>query len=139
VGTDTYVPLHFNLPAGWALALGWVVLSCLLCLTVVGIPFGIAGFRIANYTAWPLGRSIIDARLIGETPMPGSSLGNLLWIILAGLWLALAHIVMGISACLTIVGIPFGIIHFKLAQVAFAPLGKRIVSVETAQRARFSR
>lgn len=121
---------------GWVAALFWLLLSGLLCLTVVGIPFGIAGLRIANFTAWPLGRTTIDAELIGERPMLGSTLGNVLWVLLAGVWLALAHIIAGISLCVTIIGIPFGVIHFKLAQAAFAPLGKRIVPVETAQRAR---
>lgn len=121
---------------GWAAALFWLLLSGLLCLTVVGIPFGIAGLRIANFTAWPLGRTTIDAELIGERPVIGSTLGNVLWVVLAGVWLAIVHIVTGISFCLTIIGIPFGIIHFKLAQAAFAPLGKRVVYVEDARRAR---
>jgi len=105
----------------------WVVSGILLAATIVGLPFAIAAFRIAGFAAFPFGRELVDARLVGEERILGTGLANFLWIILAGLWLAISHTLAGISYCLTIIGIPFGIAHFKLAMVSFAPLGKRPV------------
>jgi len=105
----------------------WVVLGSLLFLTVVGIPFGFAAFRIAGFAAFPFGKELVDSRELGEERVMGTGLANFLWIILAGLWLAISHILAGASLCLTIIGIPFGFAHFRLAAVCFAPLGKRPV------------
>jgi len=93
----------------------------------VGLPWAFAAFRIAPFAAWPFGRTLVDARVVGEGRIVGTGLANVLWIIFAGFWLTLAHIVAGVSLCLTIIGIPFGLAHFKLAEVSWAPLGKRIV------------
>jgi len=105
----------------------WVVLGALLFLTVVGIPFGFAAFRIAGFAAFPFGKELVDSRVLGEERVMGTGLANFLWIILAGIWLAISHILVGASLCLTIIGIPFGFAHFRLAAVCFAPLGKRPV------------
>ena len=105
----------------------WVVLGALLFLTVVGIPFGFAAFRIAGFAAFPFGKELVDSRVLGEERVMGTGLANFLWIILAGIWLAISHILAGASLCLTIIGIPFGFAHFRLAAVCFAPLGKRPV------------
>lgn len=105
----------------------WVVLGSLLFLTVVGIPFGFAAFRIAGFAAFPFGKELVDSRELGEERVMGTGLANFLWIILAGIWLAISHILAGASLCLTIIGIPFGFAHFRLAAVCFAPLGKRPV------------
>lgn len=107
----------------------WVVAGILLAVTIVGLPFAVAAFRIAGFAAFPFGRELVDARLVGEERILGTGLANFLWIILAGLWLAISHTLAGISYCLTIIGIPFGIAHFKLAVVSFAPLGKRPVKL----------
>ena len=107
----------------------WVVSGILLAVTIVGLPFAIAAFRIAGFAAFPFGKELVDARLVGEERVFGTGLANFLWIILAGLWLAISHTLAGISYCLTIIGIPFGIAHFKLAIVSFAPLGKRPVKL----------
>lgn len=119
--------LWFILGGGWAAGLLWLLTGCILMLTVVGIPFGWAAFRIAGFAFFPFGKELVDARDMGEERMTGTSLANLLWIVLAGIWLALSHILAGASLCLTIIGIPFGFAHFKLAGVCFAPLGKRTV------------
>jgi uncharacterized membrane protein YccF (DUF307 family) len=100
----------------------WVALGGLLFFTVVGIPFGFAGFA-----AFPFGKELMDSRVLGEERLMGTGLANFLWIILAGIWLAISHILAGASLCLTIIGIPFGFAHFRLATVCFAPLGKRPV------------
>lgn len=114
----------------------WMGLGVLLALTVVGIPFAVAAFRIAGFAAFPFGKELIDVRLIGEQRITGTALANFLWIILAGVWLAISHALAGLACCLTIIGIPFGLAHFKLALVSFAPLGKKAVSSEMAVQAR---
>ncbi len=105
----------------------WVVLGGLLFLTVVGIPFGFAAFRIAGFAAFPFGKELVDSRAVGEERIMGTGMANFLWIILAGIWLAISHILAGAGLCLTIIGIPFGFAHFRLALICFAPLGKRAV------------
>jgi len=103
----------------------WVLSGILLAVTIIGLPFAVAAFRIAGFAAFPFGKELVDARLVGEERIFGTGLANFLWIILAGVWLAISHALAGVSYCLTIIGIPFGIAHFKLALVCFAPLGKR--------------
>ena len=112
---------------GWLSGLLWLFTGGILMLTVVGIPFGWAACRIAGFAAFPYGKELVDARDVGEERMIGTGLANVLWIVLAGIWLAINHILLGASLCLTIIGIPFGFAHFKLAAVCFAPLGKRTV------------
>ena len=114
---------------GWVSALLWLFTGGILMLTVVGIPFGWAAFRIAGFAAFPYGKELVDARALGEERMTGTTLANVLWIVLAGIWLAINHILLGASLCLTIIGIPFGFAHFRLAAVCFAPLGKRTVEI----------
>ncbi|SMD05154.1 Uncharacterized membrane protein YccF, DUF307 family [Desulfocicer vacuolatum DSM 3385] len=107
----------------------WVLLGCLLFITIVGIPFAYAAFRIAGFAAFPFGKELVDARELGDERIAGTGLANFLWIIFAGIWLAISHIVAGASLCLTIIGIPFGFAHFRLAAVCFAPLGKKPVEI----------
>jgi uncharacterized membrane protein YccF (DUF307 family) len=114
--------------------LAWIFYGVILCITVIGIPFGIASFRIAIFVLWPFGQELVDAELVGERRIMGTGLANILWIILAGIWLAIFHAVVGLLLCITIIGIPFGLANFKIAQAAFAPLGKRIVSKDVARR-----
>ncbi|MDD4173031.1 MAG: YccF domain-containing protein [Kiritimatiellae bacterium] len=116
-----------------------MLLGLLLCCTVVGIPFGMAAFRIAGFAAFPFGRELVDAQLLGEKRICGTGLANVLWIILAGLWLAIAHVLAAISCFLAFIlvfPVFFGFAHVKLAGVCFAPLGKRPVSREVAEEAR---
>lgn len=120
--------IWFIFGGGFFAGLLWLLTGGLLMLTVVGIPFGIAAFRIAGFAAFPYGKELVDARDVGEDRVVGTSLANILWIVLAGIWLAISHIVAGASLCLTIIGIPFGFAHFRLASVCFAPLGKRTVT-----------
>jgi uncharacterized membrane protein YccF (DUF307 family) len=121
--------LWFILGGGWAAGLLWIFTGCILTLTVVGIPFGWAAFRIAGFAAFPYGKTLVDARALGEDVITGTTLANILWIVFAGIWLAISHIAAGISLCLTIIGIPFGFAHFRLAAVCFAPLGRRTVLI----------
>ncbi len=119
--------------------LGWILCGVILCITVIGIPFGIASFRIAIFVLWPFGQELVDAELLGERRITGTGLANILWIILAGIWLALLHALVGLLMCITIIGIPFGLANFKIASAALAPMGKRIVSKETTTAARIRR
>jgi uncharacterized membrane protein YccF (DUF307 family) len=111
---------------GWILALAYALAGLIACVLVVTIPFGIASFRLAGFVVWPFGRTTVRAPGAGVA----SALGNVLWFVFAGWWLALIHIVAGIGFCVTIIGIPFGVASFKLATVGLFPLGKRVV--ETA-------
>lgn len=111
---------------GLWLALGYAVAGVILCILIITIPFGIAAFRMANFTLWPFGRTLADKSDAGT----GSLVGNIIWLVLAGWWLALAHIATGIAQCVTIIGIPLGLANFKLVPVSLFPLGKRIVDVD---------
>jgi len=111
---------------GLWLAIGYLVAGVVMCILIITIPFGIASFRQAAYTLWPFGRTLVPKPDAGA----GSFIGNVLWFVLAGLWMAIAHVVTGILLCLTIIGIPLGIADFKLAAAAIAPLGKDIVSTD---------
>ncbi|KJK47889.1 membrane protein [Lentzea aerocolonigenes] len=111
--------------AGFWMAVGYAVAGLICCILIITIPWGIASFRIANYALWPFGREVVDKPGAGA----GSLLGNIIWIIVAGLWLAIGHIVTGIALCVTIIGIPLGIANFKLVKVSLVPLGKEIVDV----------
>jgi uncharacterized membrane protein YccF (DUF307 family) len=110
--------------AGFWLAIAYVVAGLLLCITIIGIPFGVQSFKLAGYALWPFGRVLVPS----PTRMKGLSVVlNVLWFVLAGWWLALAHLVTGILLCLTIIGIPLGVADFKMAGAALVPFGKEIV------------
>jgi uncharacterized membrane protein YccF (DUF307 family) len=101
-----------------------VIAGLLLCITIIGIPFGVQSFKLAGYALWPFGRVLVPS----PTRLKGLSVvANILWFILAGWWLALAHLVTGILLCLTIIGIPLGVADFKMAGAALVPFGKEIV------------
>ena len=111
---------------GLWMAIGYAVAG-LICFAlfflVITIPFGIAAFRIAGFVLWPFGRSI-DRR---PTAGIASLLGNIIWVILFGWELALAHLITGVLLCLTIIGIPLGLANFKIIPISLFPLGVRIV------------
>lgn len=106
------------------LGLSWVLVGVILCITLIGIPFGIACFRISAFAFCPFGKRLVTR----EDAHAGTTILNIIWIIFAGLWLALEGILVGLLCCITIIGIPFGIACFNIAQASFAPFGKRIVS-----------
>lgn len=110
--------------SGFWLFLGYLFAGIVLCILIITIPWGIASFRIGMYALWPFGREIVAKPTAGV----GSFLGNIVWVILAGWWLAIAHILSGIALCITIIGIPLGIADFKMVPVSLMPLGKEIVS-----------
>jgi uncharacterized membrane protein YccF (DUF307 family) len=123
-------PLNFVLNVIWLivsgfwLAVGYAVAGFVMCILIITFPFGIAAFRLAGFVLWPFGRTLIRRPEAGAA----STIGNVIWFVLAGVWIAIGHLVLGVGLCLTIIGIPFGWANIKLALVAIAPLGKDIVA-----------
>lgn len=109
--------------AGFWLALGYVLAGIICCILIVTIPFGIASFRMASYALWPFGRTVVDKPTAGAW----SVIGNVIWVIVAGWWLALMHIITGIAEAITIVGIPLALANWKMVPISLFPLGKQIV------------
>jgi uncharacterized membrane protein YccF (DUF307 family) len=112
--------------SGFWMAIGYVIAGIICCILIITIPFGIASFRIAAYALWPFGKTVVRRADAGA----GSAIGNVIWVIFAGWWLALGHLFSGIALCITIIGIPFGIANFKLIPVSLLPLGREIVSTD---------
>lgn len=113
--------------AGLWLALGYVLVGILAFILIITIPFSFAAFRIAAFALWPFGRRIVRRPGAGAPSM----IGNIVWIILFGWELALAHIITGIALCATIIGIPLGLANFKLIPVSLVPLGVEIVPTDS--------
>jgi len=114
---------------GLWLALGYVVAALICFLLIVTIPFGFASLRIASFALWPFGRTIVEK----PGPRPGATVGNVLWIVLCGLWLAIGHIITAVAMAITIIGIPLALANLKLIPVSLMPLGKEIVPVDDAR------
>ncbi len=111
--------------AGIWMGLAYLVAGVVQCITIIGIPFGLQSFKLAGFAFWPFGRLVYE-RTDRE---PGlSCIGNVIWFVLAGWWLAILHLVTGVLLCITIIGIPFGIASFKLAGLALVPFGKIVVT-----------
>jgi uncharacterized membrane protein YccF (DUF307 family) len=114
--------------AGFWLAIGYAVAALVCFILIITIPFGIAALRIGLYALWPFGRTVVRRPDAGA----GSAIGNLIWFVLCGWWLALAHVITGIALCITLIGIPLGLANFKMIPVSLTPFGRDIVSVEEA-------
>jgi uncharacterized membrane protein YccF (DUF307 family) len=111
--------------AGLWMALGYLLAAVLLAITIIGLPFAKQSLKLGGYALWPFGRALIQS----PTRHKGLSvIGNVLWFVLAGWWLALGHLATGIALCLTIIGIPLGIADFKMAGAALVPFGRQVVS-----------
>jgi len=115
---------------GLWLALGYLLAALVCFLLIVTIPFGFAALRIASYALWPFGRTIIDKPGAGS----GTLIGNIIWLVLFGIWLAIGHLVSAVAMALTIIGIPLALANLKLIPVSLVPLGKEIVPVDQAHR-----
>lgn len=111
--------------SGLWLAIGYALAGVIMLLPVITIPFAIAAFRLASFVIWPFGRTVVPKESAGAA----SLVGNVLWFILAGVWIALGHLVTSVALALTIIGIPLAVANVKLALVALAPLGKDIVDI----------
>ncbi len=106
---------------GLIASIAWLLAGLILCVTVIGIPFGVQCFKIANFVLWPFGKEIEPGHFGA-----GGLLLNIIWLIIFGLGFAVAHLVIGVIFCLTIIGIPFGLQHFKFAILGLIPFGARI-------------
>ena len=119
----TLLNLIWLIFGGFWLALGYIAAGILACILIVTIPFGIASFRMASYALWPFGRTVVSKPTAGV----GSALGNVIWFLVAGMWLAIGHITTAFAQAITIVGIPLAIANVKMIPVTCFPLGKEIV------------
>src|SRR3954454_8374738 len=111
--------------SGVWMAIGYALAGIVAFIFVVTIPFGIASFRMANYALWPFGRTVVRRSDAGGA----SALGNVLWFLLFGVWLALAHVIAGALLCLTVIGVPLGVASFKMIPISLLPLGREIVRI----------
>ncbi|MBV2183949.1 MAG: YccF domain-containing protein [Rhizobium sp.] len=125
---------------GLFMALGWLIAAIVMAVIIIGIPWARACLNIALFTLWPFGQEAVSRELLYGKEDIGtgalSFIGNVVWFIFAGLWLALGHVTAAILCTLTIIGIPFAVAHLKLAGIALAPVGKAIVFKEVAEEAR---
>lgn len=115
---------------GLWLALGYLAAALVCFLLIVTIPFGFAALRIASYALWPFGRTIVEKPSAGA----GAVIGNVIWILLFGLWLAIGHLVSAAAMAVTIIGIPLALANLKLIPVSLVPLGKEIVPAGSPAR-----
>ena len=125
---------------GIFMGIAWWIIGLCAFVTIIGIPWAKACFIIGNFSFLPFGKEPIDRKyLTGKEDIGTGGLGfigNVIWCVLAGFWLALGHLISAVACAITIIGIPFAIQHLKLAIISFAPIGQTIVSKEVAQRAR---
>jgi uncharacterized membrane protein YccF (DUF307 family) len=122
--------LLWLLLSGIEMAIAYLIAGVLAVLFVVTIPLAIPAFRLAGYTLWPFGRVVVRRESAGA----GSTIGNVVWFVVAGWWLALLHVVFGLLLAITVIGIPFAVANFKLAGLALTPYGKDIVEARFAHR-----
>lgn len=109
--------------SGFWLFLGYALAAVIMFVLIVTIPWGIAAWRIGVYSLWPFGKEVVDRPTAGI----GSAIGNVVWVVLAGWWLALGHIASALALAITIIGLPFAWANLKMVPVALLPLGKQIV------------
>jgi len=108
---------------GFLIAIEYLVASLLMMLTIIGIPFGVQTLKLAILALWPFGQHVTDS---GNSGGCLSVIMNVIWILIGGIWISISHLVFGLLFCITIIGIPFGMQHFKMAALALTPFGKNI-------------
>jgi uncharacterized membrane protein YccF (DUF307 family) len=117
--------------AGFWLAVGYVVAGLVMLILIITIPFGLQAFKLASYALWPFGRMAVRS----GHPSAGSVVGNIIWIVLAGWWLALEHLITGVLLAITIIGLPLAVANFKMIGLSLAPFGREIVPVDRTANA----
>lgn len=117
--------LLWLLLGGLEMAVAYAIAGLLAFILIVTIPFGVAAFRLAGFALWPFGRVLVRKPAAGA----GSALGNVVWFVVAGVWLALGHLLAAFVTALTVIGIPFAVAHLKLAGAALTPFGHTVVPV----------
>ena len=117
---------------GGLLAIGWFFIGVIMAITVILLPWARAAFEIGGYTLWPFGREAVDRRLVTGREDIGTGglgfIGNIIWFLAAGWWLALGHVFAGIACALTIIGLPLAVAHFKLVRISLAPIGMTVIT-----------
>ncbi len=111
---------------GLVTSIEYFIASLLLFITIIGIPFGLQTLKIAELTLWPFGK---ETRTMEHSSGCLTTLMNIIWILIGGIWISLTHVVFGILLAITIIGIPFAKQHFKLAALALAPFGREVVNI----------
>jgi uncharacterized membrane protein YccF (DUF307 family) len=128
---------------GLWMVIAWVVAAVIMAITIIGLPWARAAFTIAIYTLLPFGQTAVSrADYTGRSDLGTGglgALGNLIWLVFAGWWLALGHILLALGWAITIIGLPFAWAHLKLAGLALWPIGKMIVPIEDVPRGRYRR
>ncbi|EEX94631.1 hypothetical protein VIA_001791 [Vibrio orientalis CIP 102891 = ATCC 33934] len=125
------------------MGLAWWLVGLICFISIIGIPWGRACFVIGNFSFFPFGQEVVSRDEltkemdIGTSPL--GTIGNIVWFLLAGIWLAIGHIMSAVACFITIIGIPFALQHLKLAYMSLAPIGKTVVSKEEAAMARYSK
>jgi uncharacterized membrane protein YccF (DUF307 family) len=110
---------------GWISGLAWTLAGCLLALTIIGLPWVPGAFRLAGFSFWPFGRHVVD----NPDGRDVNLILNIVWLVFAGWWLALHHLILAVALAVTIIGIPFAFQHLKLAIISLAPVGKTVVDL----------
>ena len=129
----TLLNVIWLLLCGFWLAVGYALAGVICCILIVTIPFGLASFRMAEFALWPFGRQLVKRTDAGVA----STIGNIIWIVVAGWWLALAHITTAVALAVTIIGIPLAWANLKLVPVSLVPLGRVIVPIGEGQDPRY--
>ena len=120
----TFLNILWLVLAGLWLAIAYTIAAILLAITIIGLPFAKQSLKLGRYALWPFGRALVQSP---DRHKGLSAVGNVLWFVLAGWWLALGHLLTGVVLCLTIIGIPLGIADIKMAGAALVPFGRQIV------------
>ena len=134
-GLSLLLNLLWIVCGGLWMAIGWLIAAVIMAITIIGLPWAWSAFNIASYTLMPFGRKAVSrAEYTGHDigTGPFGLLGNIIWLVLAGWWLALGHLITAILLAVTIIGIPFAWAHLKLAGIALWPIGKMIVAADDA-------
>jgi uncharacterized membrane protein YccF (DUF307 family) len=113
---------------GFWMALGYLFAALVMFILIITIPFALQALKLASFAFWPFGRTLVDRPDAGAP----SVIGNVIWFVLAGWWLALGHLITGVLLCVTIIGIPLGVANFKLIPVSLWPFGREIVPIDEA-------
>lgn len=128
---------------GFLAGLGWWLAGILCAITIVGLPWARACFMLGNFSFWPFGRDVISRKeLTGRDDLGTGTfgtIGNIIWLIFVGWWLALGHLMLAIGLGITIIGIPFAIQHLKLAYASLFPIGQTVVDADMVSEARRNR
>ena len=116
--------------AGLWMAIAYAIAALICFILIITIPFGIASLRIAVFALWPFGKTVVKRSDAGVA----SAIGNVIWFVFCGWWLAIGHLITGVLLCLTVIGIPLAVANFKLIPVSLLPMGRDIVGIEQARR-----